>query len=239
MSALKDIREERYAQFVARGLPRPEAYRKAGFKARNPSRQDLYHMLSKPRIKARVAEIVAKAAAANDVTVERIIKELALIAFANLHDYMTIGPDGQPSLDWENLTRDQAAALQEVTTEDTEFGRKTKFKLSDKQQALLTLGKRFGLWGPDYSINNALIVNQRAGTQDAAQLERILIGIIEARNKQQPVIEHNPAGERNADAAPPPRLVEPPVGETPDTTGRTQTTTEAYFEWANRPPKPP
>ena len=30
---------------------------------------------------------------------------------------MRIGPDGDPVLDFENLTRDQAAALQEVTVE--------------------------------------------------------------------------------------------------------------------------
>jgi phage terminase small subunit len=43
---------------------------------------------------------------------------LGRIAFANLMDYMRIGPSGDPSLDWSGLTREQAAALTEVTVDD-------------------------------------------------------------------------------------------------------------------------
>jgi hypothetical protein len=40
-----------------------------------------------------------------------------------MQDYVRIGPDGDPVLDFENLTRDQAAALQEVTVETYMEGR--------------------------------------------------------------------------------------------------------------------
>jgi hypothetical protein len=57
-----------------------------------------------------------------------------------MQDYMRIGPDGDPVLDFANLTRDQAAALQEVTVESYMDGggenarevKKVRFKLADK-----------------------------------------------------------------------------------------------------------
>ena len=60
-------------------------------------------------------------------------------------DYMKIDPaTGDPRLDWSDLTREQAAALTEVTVDDYVDGRgdtardvrKVKFKLGDKRAAL-------------------------------------------------------------------------------------------------------
>jgi phage terminase small subunit len=67
---------------------------------------------------------------------------------------MRVGPDGDPYLDFSKLTRDQAAALMEVTVEDFRDGRgedarnvrKIRFKLADKRAALVDLGKHFGLF---------------------------------------------------------------------------------------------
>ncbi|MGH2342576.1 terminase small subunit [Segnochrobactraceae bacterium EtOH-i3] len=98
------------------------------------------------------------------VTAERVVEELAKIGFANMADYMKVGEDGDPYLDFSGLTRDQAAALSEVTVEDFKDGRgedardvrRIKFKLYDKRAALVDLGKHLGMFkekvevsGPD------------------------------------------------------------------------------------------
>jgi phage terminase small subunit len=79
-------------------------------------------------------------------------------------DYMRRGPDGDPYLDFSTLSRDQAAALTEVTVEDFKDGRgedardvrRVKFKLADKRAALVDLGRHLGIFkdrvehsGPD------------------------------------------------------------------------------------------
>jgi hypothetical protein len=67
-------------------------------------------------------------------------------------DYMRIGPSGDPVLDFSKLTREQAAALTEVTVDDYLEGRgkearevrEVKFKLADKRAALMDIAKLFG-----------------------------------------------------------------------------------------------
>jgi phage terminase small subunit len=81
-----------------------------------------------------------------------VAEELSKIGFANMKDYMRVGPHGDPVLDFSAITRDQAAALIEVTVDDYVDGRgedardvrKVKFKLADKRAALMDIAKLFG-----------------------------------------------------------------------------------------------
>lgn len=111
-------------------------------------------MAAKGNIKKRVAEILDKAAERAEVNVARILEELSKLGFANMQDYMRVGLDGDPTLDFSKLTRDQAAALVEVTVEDFTDGRgdnardvrRVKFKLADKRAALVDMGKHLGMF---------------------------------------------------------------------------------------------
>jgi hypothetical protein len=89
----------------------------------------------------------------HDITVDRILVELSKIGFSNILDYMKVqGPDA--FVDLSTLTRDQAAAIQEITVEDYRDGRgedardvrRVKFKLADKRAALAEMGKHLGMF---------------------------------------------------------------------------------------------
>src|ERR1700756_3816263 len=83
-----------------------------------------------------------------------VLVELSRIGRANMLDYVRIGSDGDPVLDWSRLQRDRAAALIEVTVEDFVNGRgenasevcKVRFKLASKIDALELLGKHHKLY---------------------------------------------------------------------------------------------
>jgi phage terminase small subunit len=151
MPVLSNSKHERFAQEIAKGSSITAAYAAAGFSKNdsNASRLNRNEL-----VRARVDEILAEAAQACGVTVQRIVDELAKIGFANMADYMRGGSDGDPYLDFSQLTREQAAALAEVTVEDFKDGRgedardvrRIKFKLSDKQGALEKLGKHLGMF---------------------------------------------------------------------------------------------
>jgi phage terminase small subunit len=110
--------------------------------------------LKKPEIAAAVDAGMKDRAERIEITADKVLRELALIGFANMADYMSTGPDGDPFLDFSGLTRDQAAALAEVTVEDFKDGRgedardvrRIKFKLADKKGALVDIGRHLGMF---------------------------------------------------------------------------------------------
>jgi hypothetical protein len=116
------------------------------------TRQSL--MLKRDNIRVTIAAEQAKIAQRHNLTVDRIIGELALIGFANMLDYITLQADGSVSVDLSNLARDQAAAIQDITVDEYMDGRghdarpvkRIKFKLSDKRAALVDLGKHLGMF---------------------------------------------------------------------------------------------
>lgn len=110
--------------------------------------------LADARVKLRVAALREGAAKRNDVTVDKIIRELALLGFSNMLDFIGTQDDGSAFVDLSKLTRDQAAAISEVTSEvymdgageDAKPVKRTKFKLTDKRAALVDLGKHLGMF---------------------------------------------------------------------------------------------
>ncbi len=130
-----------------------DAVRRAGFADKN-AKQMGHLLLKKPEIKVRIAELQAEQADRTRISADRVLAELARIGFANMKDFMAIGPDGDPVLDFSKLTREQAAALVEVTVEDFKDGRgedarevrRVKFKLADKRAALVDLGRHLGMF---------------------------------------------------------------------------------------------
>lgn len=128
-----------------------QAARRAGYSPKSSPRQGQEN-LQKPLIAAAIADGHKKIEEKFSVTVDEIARELHALGFANMQDYMKVGADGDPVLDYSKLTRTQAAALQEVTVEDYKDGRgkkardvrKVRFKLADKRASLLDLARVTG-----------------------------------------------------------------------------------------------
>jgi phage terminase small subunit len=98
------------------------------------------------------AEIDARLASTLDryaVTSDRIIRELAMIAFGNLDDFIVVQDDGTVSVDFGTATRDQVASLSGLEIDEYSEGRgdsakpvrRVKLKFSEKRQALMDLAK--------------------------------------------------------------------------------------------------
>ena len=156
MGPLKNNRHERFAHAVLDGQSATAAYRSAGYKCSSHAAETAAsRLLKNVEVAARIVELKAKAAEAVTLTAANVLSELRKLAFANVLDYITIGGDGQPRTDFSAMTRDQAAAVGEITVESRTEQRedaepavivKTKFKLCDKRAALVDLGRHFGLF---------------------------------------------------------------------------------------------
>jgi phage terminase small subunit len=96
--------------------------------------------------KSRWAAVaIHRAAERYAISRERINAEMALISFSNMLDYLRVGSEGDAYVDLSTLTREQAAAISEITVERYTEGRganardvrRVRFKLYDKQTALM------------------------------------------------------------------------------------------------------
>jgi phage terminase small subunit len=146
-------KQERFVQEYIIDLNATQAAIRAGYKPKTAYSTGSEN-LKKPEIQTAIAKAEAERSARTQITADRVLQELAKLAFANMADYMRVGPNGDPVCDFSKLTRDQAAALVEVTVEDfldgrgdnTREVRRIKFKLADKKGALVDIGKHLGMF---------------------------------------------------------------------------------------------
>lgn len=169
MPALENPRYERFAQLIARGAKNQgKAYVEAGFRASlspdkrgiPPAAKAASRLLNNVEIKSRIQELQAAVQKQLHFDQIDVLRELAKIGFANIGDYAVVGKDGLPRIDMSNTTRDQMAALTEITNEVTKDGnaeegepeiRKVRIKLADKRAALVDLARHFGAFNADRS----------------------------------------------------------------------------------------
>ena len=113
-----------------------------------------YELFDTGAITGRVEELRSAIQKRTEVTVDAVVKELALLGFANMMDYVRISDDGEPFIDLSDLTREQAAAISETMVEDYVEGRgedarqvrKVRLKFHDKKGALTKLGEYLGMF---------------------------------------------------------------------------------------------
>ena len=146
-------KQARFVQEYLTDSNATQAAVRAGYSAKR-ARVIGHENLTKPNIAAAIEKAMAEHAERAELTADWVIDELRKIAAANLADYVSKTSDGDPYLDFSALTRDQTAALSEVTVEDFVDGRgqdaravrRVKFKLYDKRAALVDLGRHLGFF---------------------------------------------------------------------------------------------
>tara|TARA_R100000781_G_scaffold111948_1_gene78800 strand:- start:5709 stop:6362 length:654 start_codon:yes stop_codon:yes gene_type:complete len=109
-----------------------------------------------------------------NISEERILEEMASIAFTNYGDIMEISEDGTAYVDLTKMTDEHKAAISEIVTEEYKEGRtadgavvlKTKVKFYSKLDALQMLAKTLGMF------NDRIDVNINVGIMDALDAGR-------------------------------------------------------------------
>jgi phage terminase small subunit len=81
-----------------------------------------------------------------DLSADKVLGELMRLGFANIADYIRIDDDGNATVDLSDLSRDEAAAISEITVEEVVGVKRTKIKLVDKGQNLERLGRYLKLF---------------------------------------------------------------------------------------------
>lgn len=154
MSAKSTIRREIFAREYVVDLNATRAAIAAGY-SEAAAAQTGSKMVRNAKVSKLIDALRTKRASKLEIKAEKVVEELSRMAFSNMADYMEIDEEGKPrGLDLSRLTRDQAAAIQEIT-EDATGGSgdgerrlvlRTKFKLADKTKSLELLGRHLGMF---------------------------------------------------------------------------------------------
>lgn len=118
------------------------AARRAGYRDGNIGRQ----LITKDNVRVEIEKAKARRAERTQVTQDKVLRELARVAFTDMRSYATWGPEGVKLKSSDELTEDDTAAVTEVSESFGENGRTLKFKLGHKDSALKMLADHVGLF---------------------------------------------------------------------------------------------
>ncbi len=132
---------------------------RAGYNKKQ-ARQQAYRLSQKPEIRAAVAAAMQRRSKRTEITQDRVLQELALIGFADMGDYLTLGEDGEVRLDLSKLPEGATKIIAELTQDVYVEGtgkkarevKKTKLKLHDKRGALVDIARHLGMFIDRFKI---------------------------------------------------------------------------------------
>jgi phage terminase small subunit len=104
-----------------------------------------YKIKHRKAVAAAIEKAIAERSRRTRITADRVLREYARIAFADIRSFTSPGKPGETDLkSVAELSDDQAAAVAELTGKSD--GKGLKVKLHDKKQALDALARHLGLF---------------------------------------------------------------------------------------------
>lgn len=145
-------KQERFCQEYLVDLNATRAYIRAGYSVKTaPSCAS--RLLEKANVRARVDELMARRARRTGVTQDRVVRELARVAFVDptqVIDFHTGRVRG-------DAPEDDRAALAGVRVKDGADFSEREVKLHDKVRALELLGKHLGLFTEKVELSGEMV----------------------------------------------------------------------------------
>lgn len=101
-------------------------------------------MLALPHVQEAVQAAIKAREKRTEITQDRVLAELARIAFADLKDYVAFGP--KQEVTFKDPEHVDGRVIAEIGETITQYGGSKRLKLHDKLRALELLGKHLGMF---------------------------------------------------------------------------------------------
>ena len=137
-------KQKRFVEEYLIDLNATQAAIRAGYSVKNADKIGS-ELLGKTGVQKAVSEAIAERSRRTGVNQDRVVRELARIAFSNFSDIV----DPDTARIKENATEDDLACIQSIKIKPNEFGTEREVRLFDKRAALVDLGKHLGMWNKD------------------------------------------------------------------------------------------
>lgn len=153
-------KQERFCEEYLIDLNATQSAIRAGYSV-NTANRIASELLSKLDIQEKIAELKAERSKRTEITQDRVIKELAAMAFAKATDYAQIAGNTVFIKSTTELTPEQQAGI--VGIKQTQAGVEVKL---DKTRALEMLGRHLGMFNDKLELSGA-VANPYANLTEA------------------------------------------------------------------------
>ena len=156
MAALTNLRHERFCQEYLIDLNATQAYIRCGYKAKDSASMSS-RLMTNGKVRTRIGELMARVSVRTGVNQERVIRELARVAFLD----PTLLADIDTARVLDEAGEDDRAAIASVKVKSGSDWTEREVKFADKLKALELLGKHLGMFQDNLNITGELpkIVN--------------------------------------------------------------------------------
>jgi phage terminase small subunit len=165
---------ERQVRFVAEyllDLNATQAAVRAGYSPQS-ARTQAADLLTNPNIAAAIAEARAARSRRTEVTADRVVLELARVAFGDPRRVMSWGPGGVKLRPSAELADEEAAIVAEVGETTTKEGGSLRVKTVDKLGALRLLGQHLRM------VGDGKLAVTVAAAPELDGLQAVLLGVL-------------------------------------------------------------
>lgn len=153
-------KQERFCEEYLIDLNATQAAIRAGYSEKTAYSAG-QRLLRNVEIQNRIAELKAERSKRTEITQDRVVKELAAMAFAKATDYAQITSNGVALTPTAHLTPVQQAAITGI--KETQSGIEVKL---DKTKALELLGRHLGMFNDKLELSGA-VANPYANLTEA------------------------------------------------------------------------
>lgn len=145
-------KQKRFVEEYLIDLNATQAVIRAGYKVDN-ARQTATENLAKPYIAEAIEKALAERSRRTGINQDRVVQELAKIAFVNIADVVNTDCEILPDADEADLAAIESVKVKTIPTKSGEIGVEREVKLSSKLKALELLGKHLGMWNDKLDVN--------------------------------------------------------------------------------------
>ena len=152
------VREERFVEEYLVDLCGAHAAVRAGYSPKKVTARAAI-LLARPRVKAAVKTAKDARSRATNITAERVLEELALVAFSDMQNYLDRGKGGTKLKAFEDMPPGTSRAIEAVAETRGPQGDRVAVKVVDKMKALSRLCDHLGICREKVDISGKVEVD--------------------------------------------------------------------------------
>ena len=150
-------KQQRFVEEYLIDLNATQAAIRAGY-SKNGAGQTAANLLKNTKIQIALQQAMKECSKRTGITIDRVVEEIAKIAFVNAAEAFEFGPDGVTLRNKDELPPELLPAIAEISETKTENGGTIRLKFHPKSTSLDQLMKHLGGYAPEQHQHSGTIV---------------------------------------------------------------------------------